>query len=313
MRKPAIAAIMAAGVVGGGSPAFAGEGGGSHYVPGTQGEFLLGVFGPAGVYLRNDTWFYDYDVGAHVRNGLAVGSANQQAWLNTTRLSWLTDTEVFGARYGGSVVLTYVLDADISGQVVTDPGGFTRGRSISGFADLYVAPVLLNWSQDKHHFTFKLGAYAPTGSFDPDKALNTSRNYWTAEIGGAYSWFNPQSGFEVSANFGYLHNWENPDTDYRTGEEVHLDWTVAQHVSKSFTAGISGYFYAQVEADEGNVVGPLDASDIKAWSYGLGPVAQWNVPVGGTSIGVTAKALFDIDAKDRLSGNLYMLSLSYAF
>ncbi|ABG33216.1 hypothetical protein [Roseobacter denitrificans] len=42
-------------------------------------------------------------------------------------------------------------------------------------------------------------------------------------------------------------------------------------------------------------------------------MAQWNAPVAGTSIGVTAKALFDIDAKDRLSGDLYVLSLSYAF
>lgn len=291
----------------------AGEGGGSHYVPGTQNEFLLGVFGAPGVYLRNDIWYYDYDVGAHVRNGVAVGSAEQSVFLNTTKVSYLSDFEVLGARYGASVALTYVFDADISGDVVSEPLGFTKGTSIDGFSDLYVAPVLLNWAKDKQHFTFRLGAYAPTGSFDADKALNTSRNYWTAELGGAYTWFDPQSGYEASATFGYLHNWENSDTDYRSGDEVHLDWTVGRHLSKTFTAGISGYFYAQVEADEGTVVGPIDASEIKAWSYGLGPSAQWTVPVGDTSIGVIAKALFDIDASDRLTGNMYMISVTYAF
>ena len=295
------------------APVFAGEGAGSHYVPGTQNEFLLGVFGPPGVYLRNDLWAYNSSVGAHVRNGVAVGSARQDVILNTTKLSWLTDAEVFGGRYGASAALTYALDAEISGEVVTGPGGFTRGTSISGFSDIYVAPVLVNWTQDKQHFTFRLGAYAPTGTFDPEKALNTSRNYWSAEIGGAYTWFDPQSGWDISASFGYLYNWKNPATNYRTGNEAHLDWTVARHVSQAFTMGLSGYFYGQLEPDEGTVAGPIDASDIQAWGYGVGPVGQWNVPVGDTSLGVIAKALFDIDAADRLSGNLFMLSLTYAF
>lgn len=293
--------------------ALAGEGGGSHYVPGTQNEFFLGVFGPSGFYLRNDLWTYDYDVGAHIRNGVAVGEATQKVTLNTTKLSWLTDHEIFGGRYGASLALAYVLDADISGAAVTGPNGFTRGTSISGFSDAYIAPLLLNWAGEKQHFTFKLAAYAPTGSFDADKALNTSRNYWTGEIGGSYTYFDPQTGFEISASAGYLTNERNSDTGYRSGDEVHLDWTVAQHFSKTFTAGLSGYFYSQVEVDSGTVVGPLNASDIKAWSYGLGPGVQWNVPVGDRSFGIIAKALFDIDSSDRLSGDLYMLSLTYAF
>lgn len=309
--KPMSTAALIAGLVTG--PVLAGEGGGSHYVPGTQNEFLLGVFGPAGFYLRNDTWYYDYDVGAHVRNGSAVGSAKQTVLLNTTKLSYLTDAEILGARYGASVALTYVLDADISGSVTSGPFGFDKGTSISGFSDAYIAPLLLNWAEGNQHFTFKLAAYAPTGTFDDSKALNTSRNYWTGEIGGAYTYFDPQSGFEVSANFGYLHNWENPETDYRSGDEVHLDWTVAHHASPSFTYGLSGYFYSQIEADEGNVAGPLDGSDINAWSYGLGPVVQWNVPVGDKTMGIVAKALFDLDAQDRLTGDMYMLSLTYAF
>lgn len=293
--------------------ALAGEGGGSHYVPGTQNEFFLGVFGPAGFYLRNDIWTYDYDVGAHIRNGVAVGEATQKVTLNTTKLSWLTDYEIFGGRYGASVALTYVVDADISGTAVTGPNGFTRGTSISGFSDAYIAPLLLNWAHDKQHFTFKLAAYAPTGSFDADNALNTSRNYWTGEVGGSYTYFDPQTGFEISASAGYLSNERNSDTGYRSGDEVHLDWTVAQHFSKSFTAGLSGYFYSQVEADSGTVVGPLSASSFKAWGYGVGPVVQWNVPVGEKSVGIIAKALFDVDSSDRLSGDLYMLSLTYAF
>ena len=83
------------------------------------------------MYLRNDVWSYAYEVGAHIRNGVAVGSATQDVVLNTTKLSWLTSAELFGARYGATVALTYVLDAEIFGEVVSGPGGLTRGTSTS--------------------------------------------------------------------------------------------------------------------------------------------------------------------------------------
>ena len=171
---------------------------------------------------------------------------------------------------------------------------------------------MLNWAGEKQHFTFKLGAYAPTGTFDADSALNTSRNYWTGEIGGAYTYFDPQTGFEASAEFRLSLQLGKPGNQlpFRRRGLSELDGCPA--LFEDFTAGVSGYVYSQIEPDEGDVVGLLDASDIHAQSYGLGPAVQWNVPVGETSVGVIGKALFDLDATDRLSGNLYMLSLTYA-
>lgn len=293
--------------------ASAGEGAGSHYVPGTRNDFLLGVFGPPGVYVRNDTWFYDYSMGVHPSGGQVVGSATQEAWLDTVKLSYLSDFEIFGARWGASVAATYVLNASIDGDAAVGDSAVLKGGDVSGFSDLYVAPLLLNWAGEKQHFTFQGAFYAPTGGYDPDSALNTGRNYWTIDVVGNYTWFDPELGWEASASGGFQFNFENPETDYRTGNEFHLDWTVAKHFSPKLAAGVSGYVYSQIESDEGSLPGPYDGSDFQAWSWGIGPSLQSNISIGDKNLGLVAKALFDVESRDRLSGDLYMVSLSYAF
>jgi len=42
---------------------WAGEGGGSHYMPGTKGDFAMALIGPKGWYLRNDLTYIDGDIG----------------------------------------------------------------------------------------------------------------------------------------------------------------------------------------------------------------------------------------------------------
>ncbi|MEY8120690.1 transporter [Falsihalocynthiibacter sp. BN13B15] len=296
-----------------GGVAQAGEGAGSHYVPGTRNDFLLGVFGPAGWYVRNDLWYFDYSMGVNPRGGVVTGEATEKAWLNTLKLSYLSNKEFFGARYGASMAATYVINADISGAATIGGGNALTGGDVSGLSDLYVAPVLLNWTGEKQHFTFQGAFYAPTGGYNPNAKLNTGRNYWTLDFVGNYTWFDPATGWEVSANAGYQYNFENPETNYKTGDETHVDWTFAKHFANKTALGLSGYYYAQVESDSGTLVGPKNASDFQAYSWGLGPSAQFNLPVGDKSVGIIAKALFDIDSKDRLEGDLFMLSATYAF
>jgi hypothetical protein len=42
--------------------------------------------------------------------------------------------------------------------------------------------------------------------------------------GGGYTYFNPQTGRELSAVTGLTYNFTNPSTDYRNGVDWHLDW-----------------------------------------------------------------------------------------
>ncbi|MGJ8544105.1 MAG: SphA family protein [Sulfitobacter sp.] len=296
-------------------PAEAGEGGGSHYVQGTRNDFLIGVFGPPGVYLRNDIFYLDLNIGKHIAGGRAVASANQKVTINTTKLSYLSDTEIWGGRYGASIGLSYVLDASISGQAsLGGAPAFARAGSGSGLSDIYVVPFMLNWTQGNHHFTGAIGTYVPTGGYDIDRKINTGRNYWSPDLTGSYTYFDPQAGYEISVSAGVMYNFENPATDYRSGSEFHLDWTVAQHFKNGVAAGLSGYWLQQLEGDSGTIAGPISASSIKGYSLGIGPSVQANIPLsGGKSLGIVAKALFDIDSRDRFNGDMFMLSASYKF
>ena len=249
----------------------AGEGGGSHFVPGTQNEFLLGVFGPPGFYLRNDTWSYDYDVGAHVRNGVAVGSATQEVVLNTTKLSWLTSAELFGARYGATVALTYVLDAEIFGECRQRPRRVhARNVDFRLFRSLCRAALAeLGGRETALHV--QAGAYAPTGTFDADNALNTSRNYWTGEIGGSLYLLRSANRVRGVGKFRLSQQLGEPGDElpFRRRGLSELDRRPA--LFEDFHGGVSGYFYSQIEADEGAVVGPLDASEHQGAELWPGP------------------------------------------
>ena len=56
--------------------------------------------------------------------------------------------------------------------------------------------------------------------------LNLGRNYYSLDIPVTYTYFNPKSGIDISLTAGLMVNWRNPDTDYRTGNEFHVDWLV---------------------------------------------------------------------------------------
>jgi hypothetical protein len=110
------------------------------------------------------------------------------------------------------------------------------------------------------HLTFSPGISAPTGKYDADDLLNLGRNYWAFDLAGSYTWLHPTRGHEISLNAGFLFNNENPDTDYTTGTEFHLDWLIGQYFSESFGVGINGYYYQQITDDDGQIVGPINAS-----------------------------------------------------
>ena len=52
--------------------------------------------------------------------------------------------------------------------------------------------------------------------------------------GGGYTYFNPQTGHELSAVIGVTYNFMNPSTNYQNGIDGHLDWAASQFLSPNF-------------------------------------------------------------------------------
>ena len=69
----------------------------------------------------------------------------------------------------------------------------------------------------------------PTDDYKVDRLANTGKNFWTFEPTVDLMFLGKENGIEGSLFFGVDFNTENPDTDYKSGLQMHLNGTLAQH------------------------------------------------------------------------------------
>ncbi len=105
-------------------------------------------------------------------------------------------------------------------------------------------------------------------------------------------------------------NTENPDTNYRTGLEIHIDFMVNQFLSETFAVGVHGYGYKQIKGDSGS--GAI-LGDFKSKSYGLGPTASWIPKFGGGNVAISATWLHDLYATNRQEAHYGALTIAVTF
>ncbi len=140
--------------------------------------------------------------------------------------------------------------------------------------------------------------------------VNLGRNYWSFDTVGALTWFDSKRNTEVSFAPGVMVNTSNSDTDYRTGTEFHVDFTVNQFLSPSFALGVRGYYYQQLSGDSG--AGAL-LGDFKSDAFGAGPGIVWIPKSGGGRLTVLGKWIHDFDAKNRFESDYFTITGGWKF
>jgi hypothetical protein len=296
-------------------PAAAGEGGSSHYNPGTMGDFAMALIGPPGFYLRNDTFFFDGTVDEASLGRVVVEDVDQQAWVNILKGIYLAPWGVLGSRFGAVISLPVVIDAELSGHLVAPP--VERDGSRGGLGDMSFTSFL-NWTWKDFHTNVGLNVYAPTGAYDDDDIINMGRNYWSFDPTLTFTWLHPKRGHEISFIAGTMFNTENTATDYTTGSEFHLGFMAAQHFTPQIAVGLTGYYYNQFTDDDGPLVDQLNAigrasNGFRGEAVGLGPAVLFIPKIFGHDVNVIAKWLHDIDANNRFEGDRVFLSVAFGF
>lgn len=234
-KTTAWAALLAAASI---SAAHASEGGGSGYPNGSEG-FFAGAVPPPGTYLILYGSHYWGDK-LKIENAPDL-DIDLHASAIVPRLIHMTNIKILGADWGMHAILPLVhVDLDIPAL------GLSTSRN--GIGDLTVNPFILAWHTKNFHWATGLDIVVPIGTYDRSEAVNIGRNYWTVEPLFAATYIS-DGGFELSGKFMFDINFENPDTNYRTGNEFHFDYTVAQKFG-DWTVGVGGYFYTQVEDDD---------------------------------------------------------------
>jgi len=291
-------------------PLLAIEGGYSNYVPGIYGDLALAVEPADGLSFRNDVYFYSAEGGDTVRSGRIELGVDVDQTFNFATFIYKPEVEVFGAQYAYGATLA-LGNVDISGDVSVGPFSESFSEDKTSYGDITLIPGIFYWNNGaKWHFSQSFFVVVPVGDYDENDDANTGLNYWTFETDFAATYLDQETGQDYSVVLGYGYNTENEDTDYQSGDELHIDYIFNQFLSESLAVGIHGFYYEQLSGDSGD--GAL-LGDFKAEAAGIGPAVMWIPPNYEGKVAFVAKWLNEYEAENRLEGDHVFLSFMMSF
>jgi hypothetical protein len=302
--------------------AHAEEGGSGHYMPGGAASFADALPGKPGLAIAN--FFNFYDASASVSRqlpfgGLVTAGLDATAYSDTVVALYQTPLKLLGGYYAVGVVIPYVWMRAKGEVQVTRPGGVTITSTVrdkaNGIGDITLYPFMLGWTglNGDLKYDARLGIYAPTGDYDKGKLANLGKNYWTFEPAVSLSYISSKIGLELSAFAGMDFNTKNHKTDYRSGTQFHLDFTVAEHLpifGGIIGLGANAFYYQQITGDSGS---GASLGDFKGRTLGIGPVLSYATKIWKKDLVAEVKWLPEIEVKKRPKGDYIWFKLGMVF
>lgn len=111
------------------------------------------------------------------------------------------------------------------GTIPFPPRFDSISNSIAGFGDL-IPQFALRWNAGVNNYMTYIQGDIPVGAYQSGRLANIGIWHGAIDAGGGYTYFNPQTGHEFSGVLGFTYNFENPDTKYQSGVDMHFDWAL---------------------------------------------------------------------------------------
>jgi hypothetical protein len=298
--------------------ASAAEGGVGHYAPGSFASFVDVLPGQPGVGAFNYFAYYNGSAGVSrtfpIAGNLAIG-VDATSYADSIGAFWVTPIKIFGGYYAPGFALPIVSN-EVSAQV-TGPLGrqLRRSETATGLGDIEFWPFALTWTALKGdvHVDFFGGIYAPTGDFQTRRLANQGLGYWTFEPGLLISYLGQKNGFEFTTYLGYDINTENSATDYQSGQQFHIDVTVAQHlpVGKGIIGiGANGFYVQQTTGDSGS---GARLGSFEEMTAGVGPVLSYAGQIGKSQFAMELKWLPQLGTQKTTEGDFIWFKCGVQF
>lgn len=293
-----------------GPPAIAMEGVQSPYLKGYR-DFLTGVLPSQGLQVRYDTYIYNGTERSTIPQGQLHVSL--RAVTNILGATYVTPFQILGGDYAFSVRGAYSdLSADQSlgvprfGRTIT----VARSGGLEAFNDVVVTPFIVGWHSGYWHWNWSTSVWMPVGAYDKTRLVNTGRNVWAFSPQLGVTYLNPNSGWEISGAAVHVVNASNPDTNYRSGDMVHLDFSAGKMLTPQFKFGLVGYYAQQITGDSG--AGAI-FGDRKIRVLGAGPGATYTFVMNDVPVTLVAKYYREFDAQNTTQGDAGSLSARIKF
>lgn len=277
---------LALGLIAAACSAQATEGGGSTYGHGTE-NFMVAAVPPPGLYgLVYGNHYTADQMNDASGNSRGIPGFKVTASAVVPRLVWVPGVKVMGgdlAVHGLAPLVNLKVSA------------MGASQSKSGLGDMTVGVGVGYHHSPQLHSALALDLILPTGEYNNNDMANLGRNYATLEPVYAVSYVNP-TGFNGDLRIGYLINQRNKDTDYRSGNEFHFDYSAGWGLGNGWTVGVGGYVRQQTEADRRAGV---KLADSKASAMAIGPNLKYD---SGKGWFVTVKWQAEAKAKNTTEG-----------
>lgn len=291
-------------------PVHATEGGVDNIGPGTDGFMML----PLDVNSLPDNMFafnvYYNHYEAKKLNISSLGGKVPDVKITSDaiipRLDYLSPIRVLGGRLGAYIAQPYVKQ-----QVAAF--GLSDQRESMG--DTTFAPIIL-WDMGQN---LTLGASVevtlPTGEYDASRLANTSNNFYTYKPVFSLTWL-PSERTELSLKTTYSFNEKNHDTDYRSGQIFHFDYSASYKVSDNMRLGLNGYYLKQTTDDKQNgrtvrdIFGEEVSDGVRGQVLAIGPALYFNFLKYASAEVRWAK---EFDVENRAEGDMLWAKVSIPF
>jgi hypothetical protein len=272
------------------------------------GEYFLGLtipmagyVPPPGVYFWDTFFLYQGN-----RPALAVNFV-----ANIAQAGYFLNTDLLGATLGFVATVPYFGDSNSIPSSFTGPSGITqtfrKSAQITSIADTDYSAVL-GWHAGDNNWALVLTGFAPTGSYNPNRFVQTGLNRPALDIKGAYTFLSQMTGTEVSGALGMTFNALNTVTNYQSGVELHFEWDINQHFPIGLAAGVGGYFYQQLTNDygAGDTVGSF-----KGRVAAVGPMLSYSFKAGGQEVDLSGRWFHEFAVENRARGDAIYGTLNF--
>jgi hypothetical protein len=306
-----VAGIATLGALALAEPAVAAEGGTSFYLLGSKTTMAGFLPGP-GFYASLQNYGYSGSGNiAYESGGVTVsGNVKATAYVALPTVLWVLNQDVLGGNLAFTLTTPYggkSLNAD---ALLTGPGGGVISTNFQkdnwDFGDPVVGATWGGKDGDLH-YTLNALVNVPIGPWEKGNPINISFHRWAVDTTAALTYLDPKTGVELSGAAGFTFNGENPDTNYRTGTEFHLEAAAMLHVSRQLSFGLNGYMYDQISGDSGSgaVLGGFEGR-----VYAIGPALDFTFLVGKTPVVTSFRYFHEFGAKNRLEGDAGFINLA---
>jgi len=296
--KIMLIALGAGAALGAAGPATATEGGGSIYPLGSE-NFTCCALPPPGLYGIVYAQHYAADeVRGNDGQVVTPDGFKVRATAIAPRLVYVVPTQWAGAAVAGVHMILPVVDL----QVTVGPG---VSQSKSGIGDMVFGPFLAWHHSESVHTVAGLDLFAPTGGYKAGDLANIGRNYWAAQPVLGVSYINP-TGLNADAKAMWTYNFKNKDTDYKSGQELIVDYALGWGAGSGWTLGVGGYLYRQLNDDK---VQGATVADNKGRVVAIGPSIRYD---SGTGWLLTAKYEVEHGVRNRADGAAFWFKAVFA-